>query len=91
MRKKIETEDSSLNSQVQTVPNDGDDRLLTVREAAHFLHIQPGSLYHFISARKIPVIRISSRCVRFSRRALLDWIESLSHPADRGGLEQRFL
>jgi excisionase family DNA binding protein len=49
-----------------------DDRLWTVDEAAQFLGLSPGSVYHLISQRRVPVIRISSRCVRFSRKALLE-------------------
>jgi excisionase family DNA binding protein len=60
----------------------GEDRLLTVLEAAHFLNIAPGSLYHLISQRRIPVIRLSARCVRFSRPALMEWVASLSQAAD---------
>jgi len=63
-----------------------EDRLWTVVEAARFLNLAPGSLYHLISQQRIPVIRISSRCVRFSRRALLEWVESLTQPADRRDL-----
>ena len=59
-----------------------EDRLWTIIEAARFLNLSPQSLYHFISQQRVPVVRISSRCVRFSRRALLEWVESLSQPAD---------
>lgn len=47
------------------------DQLLTVREAAELLHLTPGTIYHLVSQRRLPVIKISSRCVRFSRAALL--------------------
>jgi excisionase family DNA binding protein len=57
------------------------DRLLTVREAAAYLRLSPLSLYHFISQRRIPVVRLSSRCVRFSRHALSEWVESLTQKA----------
>jgi excisionase family DNA binding protein len=60
-----------------------EDRLLTVAEAARFLNLATGSLYHLISQHRVPVVRISSRCVRFSRRALTEWLASLSQPADR--------
>jgi excisionase family DNA binding protein len=59
-----------------------DDRLLTVAEAARYLNLSVGGLYHLISQRRIPVVRISSRCVRFRRAALQEWIESLSQRAD---------
>jgi excisionase family DNA binding protein len=62
------------------------DRLLTVPQAAAFLGLSTGGLYHLIGQRRVPVIRISARCVRFSRRALTDWVESHSQPAERGDL-----
>ncbi len=73
---------NSTNELTNSFSSSQDDRLLTVSEAADFLHIRPGSLYHLISQHRIPVIRISSRCVRFSRVVLQEWIESLSQDAD---------
>ena len=61
---------------------ESDDRLLRVGEAALFLNISEGALYHFISAKRVPVVRISNRCVRFSRRALSEWIESMTQKAE---------
>jgi excisionase family DNA binding protein len=61
-----------------------EDRLLTVIEAARFLNLSAGGLYHLISQRRIPVIRISSRCVRFRRQALVAWIESLTQETNHG-------
>jgi len=60
------------------------DQLWTVVEAAKFLNLSPLSLYHMIGkhGRGIPVIRISSRCIRFSRRALMEWVQSRTEPAD---------
>ena len=40
---------------------DGCVPLLTVVEAAEFLKLSPGSLYHLVSEKRVPVIRISSR------------------------------
>jgi excisionase family DNA binding protein len=54
------------------------DRLLTVHEAAEFLQMSPGSLYHLSSQHRVPVIRISSRCIRFSQDALKAWVQSLT-------------
>lgn len=59
------------------------DRLLKVPEAAALLGISPLSLYRFISQGRLPVVRISARCVRFSRAQLLEWIEGLTHTAER--------
>ena len=45
--------------------------LLDVKEAAALLGISPFSLYHWISGKRgIPVVRLSSRCVRFRRGEL---------------------
>ena len=54
------------------------NRLLTVKEAAHLLGISPGTLYHWLSDGKwlddpIPVVRFSSRCVRFPIEELRAW------------------
>lgn len=54
------------------------DRLLTINEAAQFLKLAVGTIYHLISQERIPVIRISPRCVRFSEKALQTWLEELS-------------
>jgi excisionase family DNA binding protein len=59
-----------------------DDRLWTVHEAARFLNLSPGTVYHLISERRLPCIHISCRCVRLSKRALLKWLQELSAVAD---------
>jgi len=51
------------------------EKLLTVKELAELLGISPGSLYHWISQGRLPVVRFSKRCVRFRPsdiQALLD-------------------
>jgi excisionase family DNA binding protein len=84
MRNKNQTADSSLispslaGSDQPNRPNHEEDRLMTVVEAAEFLQLDVGTIYHFVSAKKIPVIKISARCIRFSRAGLLQWIESLT-------------
>jgi excisionase family DNA binding protein len=55
--------------------------LLTIVEAAEFLHLSVGGLYHLVSQRRVPVVRISSRCIRFSRLDLEKWIANHSHPS----------
>lgn len=59
----------------------GEDRLLTIREVSEFTGLAIGSLYHFLSEGRIPVVRISKRCVRFRHSDLLAWIESLTEKA----------
>ena len=58
------------------------DQLLTVPEAAELLHLSTGTVYHLVSQRRLPVIRISARCVRFSRTALLCWLDSRTQPVE---------
>jgi excisionase family DNA binding protein len=57
---------------------DGDfmnDRLLTIREVAILTGLEVSSLYHFVSQFRIPVVRLSARCIRFRYSDLLKWIE----------------
>ena len=51
-----------------------DDRLLHVREAAQFLGVAVGSLYHMVSQQRIPCIHLSKRCLRFRLSDLEAWI-----------------
>jgi len=62
--------------------NETANRVLSVTEAAELLKPSPGTVYHLISERRIPVIKISARCVRFSRTALFLWLDTLTQPAD---------
>ena len=41
------------------------EKLLTVTELATILNVAPGSVYHWISQNRLPVVRFSKRCVRF--------------------------
>ena len=68
----------TVNNEHPRASGDQDDRLWTIGEAAQFLGLQKSSMYHLISQGRVPVIRISSRCVRFSRRALLEWVKEHS-------------
>jgi excisionase family DNA binding protein len=51
--------------------------LLDVREVSELTGLSMGTLYHFISQRRIPFIRISSRCVRFRRKDIDKWLDGL--------------
>jgi excisionase family DNA binding protein len=66
------------------------DCLLTVPEAAQLLKLSVGTVYHLISEKRVPVIKMSPRCVRFSRQALLVWLDDLTQPvADFSDANQR--
>jgi excisionase family DNA binding protein len=58
--------------------------LWTVDETATFLQLKPKTIYDYVSARLIPVIRIG-RAVRFSPQAIREWVDSKQDP----GLSQR--
>jgi excisionase family DNA binding protein len=49
--------------------------LLTVEEIAHLTGFSVGTLYHWVSQKRIPVVRISPRCIRFLKSAIEQWIE----------------
>ena len=55
--------------------------LLNVREVAALTGLSVGSLYHFVSAHRVPVVRISARCIRFRVSDLERWIDELTEPA----------
>ena len=58
------------------------ESLLTVHDVAKLLGLSVGSVYHLISQKRIPVVRLSSRCVRFEKKALENWIEGMAVPAE---------
>ena len=53
-----------------------ENSLLTVPEAAEYLRLNIGTVYHYISEERIPVVRLSSRCVRFRFGDLRKWVET---------------
>ena len=54
------------------------EKLLTVKEVAERLCIAPASVYHWLSQRRLPCVRLSARCVRFRQKDLEALIEQLS-------------
>jgi excisionase family DNA binding protein len=53
-----------------------EDKLLTINEVSELIGLAVGTLYHFVSERRIPVVRLSKRCIRFRYSDLLEWIET---------------
>lgn len=51
-----------------------DSRLLTYKEAAKLLNVRKGTLYAWVSERRIPHVRLSPRLVRFDEATLLQWL-----------------
>ena len=50
--------------------------LLNYEEAAEFLGVQRGTLYAWVSLRRVPHVRFSARCVRFDAAELRAWVEA---------------
>ena len=55
-------------------------RLLNVEDAADYLGLAIGTVYHMISEGRLPVIRMNKRCVRFRLRDLDDWLDKKTAP-----------
>ena len=53
-----------------------DDRLWNIEEFAKFVGIAVGSAYHLVSQGRVPVVKISSRCIRFRPSEIAAWVES---------------
>jgi excisionase family DNA binding protein len=51
------------------------DRLLTAKEAARKLNIQPQRVWELTRRKQIPAVKIGERQYRYSERALENWIE----------------
>ena len=63
------------------------EQLMGYREAAGHLGVKLGTLYSWVSARRIPHIRFGNRCVRFDISELNAWVDShrLSTPGELAG------
>ena len=70
---------------VATIPA-AEDRLLTIAEVAALTGLAVGTLYHLVSQRRIPVVRLSRRFIRFRLSEILKWWDDLSEqPLQRAG------
>jgi excisionase family DNA binding protein len=52
-----------------------EDRLLKMEEVARLTGLALGSVYHLISQGRLPVVRLSARCVRTRLSDLHEWWE----------------
>jgi excisionase family DNA binding protein len=50
------------------------EALLTINEVSELTQLSVGTLYHWISQQRIPVVHISSRCVRFRQADIEQWL-----------------
>ena len=63
-------------------------RLLDVNEVAELLGLAVGTVYHLVSEKKLPCVRLSARCLRFQESAIQELISAIAvdaapHPARR--------
>ena len=63
-------------------PSD-DDRLLDVREAATMLGLKPSTLYQWAYERRIPVVKLLGRALRFRLSTIQKLIAESERPALR--------
>ena len=59
-----------------------DDRLWNIEEFAKFVGIAVGSAYHLVSQKRVPVVKLSSRCIRFRPSEIAAWVESKTQRED---------
>lgn len=52
--------------------------LIDVHELSQLICVSSGTLYHWVSANRIPYVRLSARCLRFSPTAIREWLAQLS-------------
>jgi excisionase family DNA binding protein len=63
-------------------PQNGQERLLDVHEAATLLRLRPRTLYKLAYERRLPVVKLG-RATRFRLSSLLELIAASERPADR--------
>ena len=63
-------------------PSD-DDRLLDVREAASMLGLKPSTLYQWAYERRIPIVKLFGRALRFRLSTIQKLIRESERPALR--------
>jgi len=51
------------------------DRLWNVKEVAEFLGLSVGTVYHLVSQRRMPCVRLSARCVKFQPAQIETWLQ----------------
>jgi predicted DNA-binding transcriptional regulator AlpA len=54
--------------------------LINIHELSALSGISAGTLYHWASEGRIPCVRLSARCLRFSLPAIREWLARLSEP-----------
>jgi predicted DNA-binding transcriptional regulator AlpA len=63
--------------------------LIDIRELSALTGIAVGSLYHMVSQHRIPCVKLSQRCLRFSVARIHEWIAELNEPVSNETQERR--
>lgn len=58
--------------------------LIDIHELSELTGIAVGTLYHWVSQRRIPCVKLSRRCLRFSVVGIREWLANLNEPALNG-------
>lgn len=62
---------------------DPNDLLMDVKAVSELTGLSVGTVYHWVSQKRIPVVRFSARCVRFRRSDIKAWIAQMVVKPDR--------
>ena len=63
--------------------------LIDIRELSRLTGLSVGTLYHWVSQRRIPCVRLSLRCLKFSLSAIREWLADLNEPAFSNSIDRR--
>jgi predicted DNA-binding transcriptional regulator AlpA len=55
--------------------------LIDIHGLSRLTGISVGGLYHMVSERRIPCVKLSKRCLRFSLPAIREWLAAMGQPA----------
>jgi excisionase family DNA binding protein len=58
------------------------EELLDINEVAALVGLSAGTLYHWVSEKRIPFVRFSNRCIRFRLSDIQQWISESSVAPD---------
>jgi len=60
-----------------------DDKLLTVKQIADYLQINPMTVYKWTSQGRIPCIKLSGNLVRFDMEKVKKWLATMEQKGRR--------
>ena len=64
------------------------EKLLSIQQVSEITGLSTGTLYHWISQKRIPVVRFSARCVRFRLNDIERWLSGkVVTPEDTSGVD----